>query len=725
MGVLKETNGLKWRLIEEFATFVVRLTKIFTRNMKRIITIVMWMTLPLLALGQGWPSNYGGVMLQGFYWDSYNDSKWTNLESQADEWAEFFSLVWIPQSANCGGTSMGYDDLYWFTNYNSSFGNVTQLRSMINTFKNHGIGTIADVVLNHRRNISNWVDFPAETYNGVTYQLKSTDICRDDDDGATLSWATSHGYSLSANNDTGEGWGGMRDLDHTSTNVQTNVKAYVKMLLDDLGYAGFRYDMTRGYAAQYTGMYNAYAAPAYSVGEYWDGNVSAVKAWIDGTRVNNVVQSAAFDFPFRYMVRDAANNNKWTNLAGSNKALNLDADYRRYAVTFVENHDTEYRSAAAPQDPITQNVEAANAYLLSLPGTPCVFLKQWKEYKQSIKQMIYARQLAGITNTSTTAQQAYSSSLNYYAQRTTGTRGTLIAAMGSTSYAIPTGYVVVARGTNYRLALSKGVESAWASVPTGTYDNPFTVTLTAVSNSSSAQLVYTLDGSEPSAGNGTVVASGTSIDIRKSCTLKAGLLINGAVSGKITRRYTVVNEDYDAREITVFLKDPTTAPDNWPQVAYYCWDSNGAQPCGGWPGEVITDTRMVHGVKFYYKTFTITSSQHVLNFVFSQGGSTASSHQTVDVTGVSETSFFEVTTQSNKYQVANVTAQYLPYLDHDVEPGDVDGNGRIDMDDLSALINYLLTGDDSLIDPVGADVDSIGGISMDDLSALINILLTT
>ena len=39
----------------------------------------------MTVLAQGWPANYDGVMLQGFYWDSYADTKWTNLESQADE----------------------------------------------------------------------------------------------------------------------------------------------------------------------------------------------------------------------------------------------------------------------------------------------------------------------------------------------------------------------------------------------------------------------------------------------------------------------------------------------------------------------------------------------------------------------------------------------------------------------------------------------------------------
>ena len=693
--------------------------------MKKLFIAATLAVLPVLAFAQGWPANYSGVMLQGFYWDSFNDSKWTNLESQADELAEFFKLVWIPQSASCNGTSMGYDAVYWFSNYNSSFGTKTELQSMINTFKSKGIGTIADVVINHRKSINDWVTFPSETYKGVTYKLLSTDICRDDDGGATLNWANQNGKSLSANNDTGEDWGGLRDLDHKSTNVQNAVKAYIQMLLNDLGYAGFRYDMTKGYAASYTGMYNAYANPTYSVGEYWDGNLSAVKAWIDGTKVNGVVQSAAFDFPFRYTVRDAVNNNNWSNLSGSGKGLNLDANYRRYSVTFVENHDTQYRDASNPQDPINQYIAAANAYMLSMPGTPCVFLKHWMSYKESIKQMIYARQLAGITNTSTTAQQASSSANNYYAQRTTGTRGTLLVAMGNTAYTIPSSYVLVVSGTNYRMALSKTTETAWASVPSGTHQDPFNVTLTAVSQTAGAQIVYTLDGSEPTATNGTVIASGGTARINKCLTMKAGLLINGAVTGVITRHYTVVNEEYDPYEITVYLKDPTVSPNNWPQVAYYCWDSNDVQQCGNWPGQVVTDTRVINGVKFYYKTFTITGTNYSVNFVFSQGGSTAGTHQTVDVTGVRETSFFEVTTQTNKYQVRNVTADYLPYLDEEPLLGDVNGDGFVNISDVTLFVNSMMTETLENLVIENADINRDGFINISDVTTLINMILNS
>ena len=682
-------------------------------RMKKFFTTALVVMLSLPVLAQGWPANYDGVMLQGFYWDSFNESKWPKLESQSDELAEFFKLVWIPQSANCGGTSMGYDDLYWFTNYNSSFGSETQLRSMISTFKSKGIGTIADVVVNHRKTINDWVTFPTEVYKGVTYKMESTDICRNDDGGATLTWANQNGKSLSSNNDTGEDWGGMRDLDHKSTNVQNIVKAYVKMLLDDLGYTGFRYDMVKGYSAEYTGMYNAYSGTQYSVGEYWDGNQSAVKNWVDGTKVNGVVQSAAFDFPFRYVIRDAVNNTRWSNLASSTKGLNMDNNYKRYSVTFVENHDTQYRDANNQNDPIRNNIEAANAYLLSMPGTPCIFLKHWMDYKESIKQMIYVRQLAGLTNTSASYNMANSPTQNYYAQRTVGTRGAVLVAMGNETYTIPSTFVIVASGTNYRMALSKTTETAWASKPSGEYDAAINVTLTAVSQTEGAQLVYTLDGSEPTASNGTKVADGTTININGNATLKVGLLIGSAVSGVITRTYTIDTSVFEPYEITVYLKDPTVAPNNWSQVNFFSWDDTSS-PNGSWPGEKITATKMVNGVKFYYDTYTIKSKDYVVNFVFNQG---SSSGQTEDVTYINKTSFFEIATQTNKYQVRDITNDFLPYLDG--LKGDVNGDDEVNIADVNAIIDLILSGN---MDAKG-DVNGDGEVNIADVNAVIDIIL--
>lgn len=397
----------------------------------RVLALLLTLHLSLsTASAQGWPADYKGVMLQGFFWDSYNDSRWARLEKQSDDLATTFDLVWVPQSGNCGGQSMGYDDLYWFDNYSSSFGDEEQLRSMIKTFKQKGIGTIADVVINHRKNVSNWVDFPKESYKGVTYQMTSTDICADDDGGDTKKWASSNGFSLSSNNDTGEGWGGMRDLDHKSENVQKIVKAYLDFLLNDLGYIGFRYDMVKGYSASFTKMYNESAKPQFSVGECWDSS-NTIKNWINGTSK----QSAAFDFQFRYTIRNAINKGDWTYLGKQNEGnwplVSNDYEsgaYRQYAVTFVENHDTEKRSNAA-QDPIKKDTLAANAYLLAMPGTPCIFLTHWKAYKQEIANMAAVRKAVGISNTSN--YEVAASNRDYYAVQVTGSNGKILAVVGN------------------------------------------------------------------------------------------------------------------------------------------------------------------------------------------------------------------------------------------------------------------------------------------------------
>ena len=397
----------------------------------RVLALLLTLHLSLsTASAQGWPADYKGIMLQGFFWDSYNDSRWARLEKQSDDLATTFDLVWVPQSGNCGGQSMGYDDLYWFDNYSSSFGDEEQLRSMIKTFKQKGIGTIADVVINHRKNVSNWVDFPKESYKGVTYQMTSTDICADDDGGDTKKWASSNGFSLSSNNDTGEGWGGMRDLDHKSENVQKIVKAYLDFLLNDLGYIGFRYDMVKGYSASFTKMYNESAKPQFSVGECWDSS-NTIKNWINGTSK----QSAAFDFQFRYTIRNAINKGDWTYLGKQNDSnwplVSNEYEsgaYRQYAVTFVENHDTEKRSNAA-QDPIKKDTLAANAYLLAMPGTPCIFLTHWKAYKQEIANMAAVRKAVGISNTSN--YEVAASNKDYYAVQVTGSNGKILAVVGN------------------------------------------------------------------------------------------------------------------------------------------------------------------------------------------------------------------------------------------------------------------------------------------------------
>ena len=600
---------------------------------------------------QGWANDYSGVMLQGFSWDSYNESQWKVLANQVDDLKGYIDLVWLPQSGKCIETTqvMGYMPYYYF-NQNSSFGSEAELRNLITKFKDAGIGAIADVVVNHR-NTDGWYNFPAETYKGVTYQMQPTDICKNDDGGETATHAATDGVSLSQNNDEGTDFGGCRDIDHKSENVQKVIKAYLKYLKDDLGYTGFRYDMVKGFDGSHVADYNDAVGVEYSVGEYWDGN-DKIESWINRTNK----KSAAFDFQFRYNVRDAVNgaangkvatSSDWSKL-NSNDNLMHDANYRRYSVTFVENHDMQKRSESEQNDPLRKDTIAANAYMLAMPGTPCIFQPHWNAYKSEIKEMIAARKYAGITNMSNYANKQSKKTL--YVNEVTGTKHKLLVAVGNDAdkYAGETGYTKILSGYHYAYFLSNDAETSWTDVPSGSYEEGFKTKLTAVSQTAGAKLVYTLDGLNPTAKS-TTVESGEEISIDGTCTLKVGLLVNGEVRNIATHQYTI--EKFKAYKFMIYVNADAV---KWNPLYCYTWKKKASVE---WPGEKMTATKTIGGKTWYYKEVSIDNATELVNVIFNNG---ADKPQTVDITGLTSTAYFEIeaSKEGKNYKVKDVTAEY-------------------------------------------------------------------
>ena len=447
----------------------------------------------------------------------------------------------------------------------------------------------------------------------------------------------------------------MRDLDHKSTNVQNNVKAYLKMLLNELGYVGFRYDMVKGYSASFTKMYNEDANPQFSVGECWDGT-NTIKNWIEGTGKT----SAAFDFQFRYTVRNAANNGDWRKLIQQNDGnWPLVSDnynngvYKQYAVTFVENHDTEKRSNAA-QDPIKKDTLAANAYLLAMPGTPCIFLTHWRDCKQAIKAMIDVRRFAGIHNMSN-YDLVQANNAKYAAFSSEGTKTKLLVMVGDTKMYTPAdNWAKVLEGYHFAYYLDKGANTAWIDLASGEYEGTQKAMLTAVTSTAGAQLVYTTDGSTPTA-NSTKVASGTKIDITGNMTLKVGLLIGSTVSGIVTRTYTEP-APVERKTIDIYVN---TDKVGWNGVNFWTWggDDSHAPANGKWPGDKVSTTTTIGGKQWYAKQYTINGDEDFVNFVFSTG---TGSPQTIDINNITTTKYFEISDQKDgtKHLVNDVTDVY-------------------------------------------------------------------
>lgn len=415
--------------------------------MKRLYIFVISLILTQYSFAQ-WPANYDGVMLQAFYWNSFEDTKWTNLTSQANELSKYFDVLWVPNSGNCvSANSMGYLPVYWLDHRSSFGGRERYLTEMIQTYKALGTKVIMDVVINHKSPLGvggSYIDFANEERtgsDGTVYKLEwsGADICQNDDGG----YVASLGFPVTGANDTGDDFSGGRDLDHTGANVQQNCITYMKFLLKELGYSGYRLDMVKGYGAQYTKIYNQATNPEFCVGEYWDGNAQTLINWINGTGKT----SAVFDFALKYVIRDAFGDGTWNAL--SNKGLAGSPEYSRYSVTFIDNHDT-YEN----QDRLTNNVLAANGLILALPGTPCIFLKHWQRYPIGIGNMILARKACGITN-----QSPIVDSFDLpggYVIKTQGSQGTVLYICGFPQYDT-TGFKLIASGTNFAYFVSDNI----------------------------------------------------------------------------------------------------------------------------------------------------------------------------------------------------------------------------------------------------------------------------
>lgn len=412
----------------------------------------------------GVPVEYEGVMLQGFYWDSYrltkySNTKWATLNSNfADRIGEDFDLIWLPPSAMGGGVGY-YAKTY--SNQTSDWGGKTALRTLISSLHERGVKVVADIVINHRQSSSGWTGFSLENFEGYgTFQLTSEHICSGDEaftDQSSDSKTKPHGAA-----DTGDNDGGCRDLDHTNTFVQDYVKAYLNWMRDSMQYDGWRYDMVKGYLGSFVSQYNVSSQPFFSVGEYWDGNAGNLKGYLQSAKYNTTV----FDFSLKYALKNALGTG--SNLSGLKNAGMRSVGMQKYAVTFIDNHDTFERQDNQQDEFSGYNVNIsssvhqgkilrANAYILMMPGTPCVFWAHWYTFRDAIHELIMLRKAAGIHSESEVTNETASGSA--YSATVAGHRGSIVLRMGSSrDTTVPAGYVLAIRGPQFEIYMSEGVE---------------------------------------------------------------------------------------------------------------------------------------------------------------------------------------------------------------------------------------------------------------------------
>lgn len=412
-----------------------------------------------LIAAVGVPAECEDVMLQGFYWNSCNavtyggkTTKWASLIKDTADICHDFDLIWLPPAT--GGSGVGYYATSYSFKTNSAWGSKANLQLLIQALRRGGTKALADIVINHRSSSNGWAkSFSEDDFGGYgKFKLTSEHICAGDEaftDSKSDSKSMAHGAA-----DTGTNDGGCRDLDHTNPYVQEMCKAYTRYMIDSIGFAGFRYDMVIGYGGNFLSEYNLASKPYLSVGEYWS-DLGSTKGYLKTARYNTMV----FDFPQKYAIKSAIGNSNFAGLKNTGNSLRGQG-LSKYAVTFIDNHDTYDRSENT--DYLVKDVRVAsaarkvlqaNAFILCMPGVPCVFYPHWVIYQENISHMIRIRKAAGIHSESEVTDEV-GASKNYEAT-IHGKKGNVILRMGANrNLELPAGYKHVFTATELDIYLS-------------------------------------------------------------------------------------------------------------------------------------------------------------------------------------------------------------------------------------------------------------------------------
>lgn len=338
------------------------------------------------------------ILLQGFHWRSHDGAfdgagrarkNWYRVikENAAAIKEAGFNWVWFPPPSD-SLAPQGYIPRRWDV-LDSAYGSASELQAALRALA--PVHALADVVVNHRVGVhTGGADFADPSFPD-----NRAAIVRDDESGVGR-----------GNPDTGDRHPAGRDLDHTNPDVRSAVKDYLRRL-KAVGFKGWRYDLSKGYHGKFVGEYNEATAPDFSVGEFYDGDRQKVTGWIDAAGG----KTTAFDYPTRYLLYEACSNDEYGSLRSTNGGRVVPGGLVGYwpsrSVTFLDNHDTEYRRdyEHSCHDDGTRHfagrtVDMGYAYLLTHPGIPCVFWSHFFDWgaptRQRIERLIRVRKNAGI-----------------------------------------------------------------------------------------------------------------------------------------------------------------------------------------------------------------------------------------------------------------------------------------------------------------------------------------
>jgi glycosidase len=259
-------------------------------------------------------------------------------------------------------------DLY---DLNSAYGSESELIKCIDALHSVGIKAIGDAVINHR-----CAQF--QDSNGIWNKY-----------GGKLNWDSDAivgddpNFRGRGHRSSGDTFKSAPNIDHRQVFVKKDIQEWLVWLRKNIGFDGWRIDFVRGFAGSHVKDYMDYSTPQFAVGEYWDameydwGGIATYNQDAHRQRIVNWIDSAgslsmAFDFTTKGIMHAAFERYEYWRLRdANNKPPGVLGWWPNHAVTFIDNHDTG--STQGHWRFPTNAIEQGYAYILTHPGTPCVF----------------------------------------------------------------------------------------------------------------------------------------------------------------------------------------------------------------------------------------------------------------------------------------------------------------------------------------------------------------
>jgi alpha-amylase len=323
-------------------------------------------------------------MMQAFYWDA------PRTENKEHEWWNFvadrvedlgkagFNALWLPPiSKAASNTSMGYDPYDYFDlgDYDQKggtktwYGNRAELVALIEKARSCGVGCYADMVINHNSGADEEEVNPLDGQTRWTkFNPASGKFPRD--------WDCFHPSRYERAMVEGENFAGFPHLCHRNPRVYTAMFDYSRMIIEDLGFEGFRFDFVKGFGAWMIGLIAKYRYQKlnnnefmpFVVAEMWSSG-DDIDAWLDKANRYTDNQIAAFDFPLRYKLKGVCDTPNF-DLRQLTDGGTVVMKRPQNAATFVDNHDMG-------ADTIVNDKLMAYSFIMVHEGYPCVF---WYDY---------------------------------------------------------------------------------------------------------------------------------------------------------------------------------------------------------------------------------------------------------------------------------------------------------------------------------------------------------